>query len=260
MITVARPNSGEASHFYYPDGKPCYEVPCKSRPGQMRKTTVADARKLALLPSPTTICKLLHRQLIVDYQIEQAVLATLTAPIQQNESLDAFVERIIHTDREHEQEREAAAERGREIHEALSEAMLSAFARTRFTIRILQHIKEPVEFLLKLGRTVATEKIVVGDGYAGMLDLLLQNDTELWIIDHKSAKNIPDKPYNEHRLQVAAYAGTFGNTGDLRLHCAVCYISTTKPGEWKIYEIENWQNDFARFKLLLKYWKLTNNL
>lgn len=257
MITAARPTSGDKSHWYFQDGTPCFNVPNKSKGGE-RPATLRDAKSLNLLPSPTSITKILHREALVNWQIEQAVLATQTSPRRENEALDDFIERVLHIDREQDQERDAAALRGRAIHLALQQAIVGAWYDEQW----VDYVKPAVELLLNpIGRPVATEKIIVNlnDGYAGMTDLILENDREVWVIDHKSCKRIPDKPYNENRLQLAAYAGGLGNTGEKVIRCANLYISTTEPGKLYFSEVEDWRNDFSRFKLLVQYWRLTNN-
>ena len=51
-MTAVKPES--ASHWYDLDGQPCHEVP-RAKGDGMRPTTLADARKLHLLPSVTNV-------------------------------------------------------------------------------------------------------------------------------------------------------------------------------------------------------------
>lgn len=256
MVTVARPFSTDKSHWYFRDGKPCFTVPNKAKGGE-RPATLRDAKALGLLPSPTSITKILHREALVQWQIEQAVLACQTSPRRLDESLDAFIERVLHIDREQDQERDVAALRGREIHIALQSAILEE----AYDEAWVEYVKPAISILNQLGRAIAVEKIIVNltDGYAGMTDLILENEHELWVCDYKTCKRIPEKPYNENRLQLAAYAGGLGNTGDKIIRCANLYISTTELGKISFAEIGNWTHDFSRFKLLVQYWRLTNN-
>src|SRR5512139_1672294 len=107
MNTIARTTTPDSSHWYTTDGDPMYEVIAKST-GLPRNTTLADARKLNLLPSVTTILKILHKQALVNWLIEQAVLAAMTTPRLPGEQDDAFIERVLHTERVQDQEAEAA--------------------------------------------------------------------------------------------------------------------------------------------------------
>jgi hypothetical protein len=60
----------QASHWYTPDGQAAH------RTGD-HWTTLRDARKLGLLPSVTTIMKLLAKPSVEDWRVEQAILTTL---------------------------------------------------------------------------------------------------------------------------------------------------------------------------------------
>ena len=47
----------DSGHWYWRDGSSAHELPLKSDPSHMKKTTLADAKKLGLCPSVTTILK-----------------------------------------------------------------------------------------------------------------------------------------------------------------------------------------------------------
>src|SRR6056297_1581419 len=53
-----------AEHWYDKNGQPIFEVEMSTKPGQMRPTTLRDARKLKLLPSVTTIMQVLHKLML----------------------------------------------------------------------------------------------------------------------------------------------------------------------------------------------------
>lgn len=59
---------------------------------------------------------------------------------------------------------------------------------------------------------IAAEEMVVGDGYAGTLDLICEIAGETWLIDLKTAKGV----YSDTALQLAAYANALfiGRPGD----------------------------------------------
>lgn len=260
MITAARPSIQGPAHYYYPSGKACWDVPNKSKPGESRNTTVKDARALGLIPSPTTVLKLLHRHALVEWLVEQAVLAAVTTPIKNGELLDDYVHRVINFDRVQDEERNAAAERGKAIHKTIQCAISRPGEKDWMEGDYMLEVKSTIEALRSIGRVVATEKVIVGDGYAGMTDCILENDTEIWDVDFKSCRNIPDRPYDEQKLQVASYCGGLGNTGNKTIRGMLIYVSTTEPGKVKAVEVENWQAHYERFKLLLHFFKATHNL
>ena len=65
------------SHWYSQTGEPRYQTPIATgaRKGEMRSTTLRDARKENLLPSITTVLKAYPKAALDAWIIEQAVLA-----------------------------------------------------------------------------------------------------------------------------------------------------------------------------------------
>jgi hypothetical protein len=250
MITAARPTDYSRPHYYMRHGVPVFSVPCKSRPGENRSVTIKDCRALGLVPSPTTVCRILHRHQLVQWLIEQACLAVLTTPRNPGEELDAFVERVIQTDRVQDEERDVAAERGKRVHEAIQDS----FHFKPVDLDLLPLVNQVMQEINKLGRVVATEKVIVGAGYCGTTDCILEGN-DIWVLDFKTCRKIPDQPYDEQRLQISAYAAGVGNTGNKRIRSALVYVNWL-TNEIKVVETE-WEKDYPRFQLLLNFWKLT---
>ncbi len=112
-------------HFYeVVDGicEPRYFVPNKSKGGN-RPTTVTDARKGGYLPSPTTVLAILAKPSLLDWIIKTAVHAVVTSPDRDGENLDAKIARVLDDEKQHEEERDAAADLGTQIHDALQYAL-----------------------------------------------------------------------------------------------------------------------------------------
>src|SRR6185503_9066761 len=78
MTTAARVQSAEAAHFYTKTGEPMHFIERSDGQGT-RPTTLRDAKKLGLLPSPTSILKVLRAPQLEAWKMEQAALAVLTA-------------------------------------------------------------------------------------------------------------------------------------------------------------------------------------
>lgn len=261
--TVANVQRSESSHFYFPDGTPCYEVENKSK-GGMRPTTLRDAKKLGLLPSVTTILRVLHREGLVRWLCEQACLAVLTAPRLEGEELDAFVDRVLNQERQQEQEVDKARDLGTRIHAAIEDALTGTTTLEALylqDIEMFRWLDTPIAALRECGRLVWAEKVLVGNGYAGKADAYFEGKINL-LVDLKttSAKELPKKSYPEHRMQLAAYAMAVGNTGDTRLHTANLYISTTEPGKMSLCLNADWQQDYQAFSHLVSYYRLVNGL
>lgn len=263
--TAARPTSTGAGHWYSIDGQPAYEVAKKDKSG-MRKTTLADARKLNLIPSVTTILKILHKEALQNWLIEQSVLAVVTAPRLPGEKDDAFIERVIHTERQQDQEAGIARDKGTEIHDAIETYFLG--------ITVSEPIKPwimPAARALEIyGAVVATEKNLVGPGFAGRNDLILECAECWWLWDYKSTKKLPDPKkggaWSEHKLQLSGYAKAFhrllksAGGQDKPIRTGNVYISSLTAGEFVICEHEeDWQDTYELgFRPLVTHWQWAN--
>lgn len=255
MNTNARTFGDEAAHYYHPDGRPCYEMP-KVKGGGTRKTTVADARKLGLLPSPTTILRILAKPQLETWKVEQGCLAVLTSPRNVDEPIDAFVYRVLHVEREQDQERDAAADEGTAIHDALELSMQGL----EYDPKYRPHVEACRKVIDQSGFYRFSEKVLVGDGYAGRTDLGTEDDNYITVWDFKGCKKLPDKPWPEATMQVSAYAAALSNTGEKRVRCGIIYINRNEPGQIAWFMIDDWQAEYAKFKLLVRYWYLSNNV
>lgn len=254
--TAARIRSnGDSSHWYHADGRPCYEIQKVTGPGT-RPTTLADARKLNLLPSVTTILKVLHKQALVEWLCEQAVLAAMTSPRLPGEADDAFIERVLRKERQQDQESAKARELGTDIHNAMERLLDGGMIDPELHGWCLPAYKAIAE----RGSVLAIEKCLVGAGYAGKTDLIQETDEAIWLWDWKTAKKLPTKgAWSEHRLQLAAYAAACPwrhkpvRTGNV-------YISTLNMGQFVIAEHEPWEPVFELgFKPLVTHWQWANN-
>lgn len=253
--TAARTRSQDGSHWYTVDGNPMYEVIAKST-GQPRPTTLADARKMNLLPSVTTILKVLHKQALVDWLIEQACLAVLTTPRPAEEPLDAFVERVLHTERVQDQEATKARELGTDMHAGLE----ALFGGGQIDDELRPWIEPAYEYLRNLcPRTIGTETVVVGHGFAGKVDYIGDALTHELIVDFKTTKKPPTKgSFSEHRLQLSAYAKAHGGVTPRVIRTANLYISTVDCGKFAYFMNPPWQEDYEEgFAPLVKHWQWT---
>lgn len=257
--TAARPTTDQRAHWYWPDARPCFSVPSKGT-GEARPTTLRDARELGLLPSVTTILRVLNKPDLNNWIVEQACLAVLTSPRPAEEALDAFVKRVLHEEKHQDQERDAAADLGTRIHAAIS----AAFTKDNpIDLRLLAYTQPVLEYLSQWKAIVASEMVCVGKGYAGTIDLIAKHpyESELHdLFDFKTTRRLPEKgSYPEHRLQLAAYAQAIDANIEVA-HTYNIYISTTEPGRFKVCGNPNWITDFDQgFAPLVEHWQWANN-
>src|SRR5207245_9840998 len=113
------PTEASSGHFYSRDGLPFFQVPYADASKGMRAPTLADARKVAAIPSVTTYLQVLDKPALNTWKVEQGVNAVMTSPRGEGEELDAFIHRVIQIERVHEQESEIARDKGTAIHAAM---------------------------------------------------------------------------------------------------------------------------------------------
>ena len=244
-------------HYYTKTGEACHWVPKKDGSGN-RPTTVADCRKLDLLPSPTTVLRTLSKPALIEWLIRQAVYAFATAPdVGGGETLDAKITRVLDVERQQDQESEIAKDRGTDIHDAIE----SALKGEPYDQSLKDFVCPVVDAVMKLGRVVSTEKILVGVGCAGRTDAITEDDTFLTVCDFKTCKDLPKKePWPEAKMQAAFYAHALGNTGEKRVRTAIICISKNAPGQIAVFVNEDWQAEYRKFRLLQDFWYLSNNI
>jgi hypothetical protein len=247
------------SHFYLPDGKggatAFYETPYADPSKGMRKTTLADAKKKNALPSVTTITKVLAAPALIEWLRQTAAIAAVTTPRNPGEDLDSFVARALAVDAE--SIGDAAKQLGSDIHDAIEKALNGK----EWNGDLIHAVSPTLAVVQASGYVAATEKILVGDCYAGKTDCITENDTTITVDDFKTtgAKKLPIKSYPEHRLQLSAYAAALGNTGTKRIITRNIYISTIRPGEISVCHNPDWQQDFSIFQMVCKIWQWQNN-
>lgn len=175
MTTVARIHTSKDASWYTTSGQPLYEIPKADGKG-VRAPTLADAKKRGdLIPRVTTILRQLAKPELQDWLIEQAVLAVMTTPQLDGEATDAFIHRVLHVERIQDQESSIARDKGTEIHAALE----TYFGGKDVAPDLLPWIEPAAKVIAARGQRIASEKILVGDGYAGRTDLI-QEAPDAW--------------------------------------------------------------------------------
>jgi len=107
----------ESGHWYTRNGEPMYTV--QGAKGQQRNTTLRDARKLDLIPSVTTILNVAAKPGLEAWKQQQILLAALTLPKHEGESIDAYAERVIQDSKQQAQD---ARDLGTDIHAKVQNA------------------------------------------------------------------------------------------------------------------------------------------
>lgn len=258
--------TAESSHWYRRDGTPCYGVECKSKPGEMRNTTLADARKMGLVPSVTTIDKMVANKGLERWKQEQLLLSALTTSriMVRDNGIDRleydceFVSRIVEDATAYTKQ---AADLGTEIHAAV-EAYLSAAEYDNRHDAYVRSFRGAWEEFCEKNRVVmywCEVPFACPLGFGGRIDLDVMCDDSIWRIDLKTGKTAPGKKFSGYRSwlrQLAAYA--YGTNGaDAKV--ANIVLSTSEPGrvefiDWTEERDQGWLEFQAAFTL----WKGEN--
>lgn len=275
MTTVARTFAEKTAQFYMPNGDPLYEVPYADPSKGMRRATLADARKVGALPGVTAILRCLARPELQNWITEQAVLAVLTSPRKKDpatgefEADDVFVHRVLQVEKVQEQERDLAADLGHKLHELFTGYFRGEEVKSS---PLWPRIEPAVKAVAEIGNFVASEKVLIGEGYGGRTDLILETDALWWMWDIKTTKTLPKpdksgkvKAWDEHVLQLAAYAAALwkslkgaGMTSK-PIRTANCYVSTVETGKYVLaYNPPDWEADYRCFEHILRVWQYLN--
>jgi hypothetical protein len=198
----------ESAHYYLKTGENCHG-------------TLREARKAGAFPSVTTIINLLNKPGLINWQLQKAVLSSLTLPRLDGESDTDFAKRVVH---DMGIETSAAAEKGTAVH-ALAEQVMAKQPRPQLSDEML-----PFWLALekwrdeKITKVYNQEFVVVNeqDGYAGRCDMTAEHkDYGTVIVDFKTRgrskpvgkKTVGIIPTREGDiLQLGAYRhGTFAD-------------------------------------------------
>jgi hypothetical protein len=239
----------ESGHWYDKDGNSAYEVQAKD--GSMRGTTLRDARKLSLVPSVTTILGVIAKPGLENWKMQNTVLAAMTLPRMEGESLDAFSLRVIQDGKETGRK---AAQLGTDIHASLDKAYSGKDYDPAHEVYV-KAVQEAV--FLKYGEQdwIAEKSFAHGLGFGGKIDLASSSI----VIDFKTSSFTEDKiktlGYDEHVWQLAAYATGLCIQKPI---LANVYVSTVTPRLVFIKEYTQEESEWGWdcFSSFLNAWKI----
>jgi hypothetical protein len=242
----------ESTHWYTQEGKPQYTVIGKN--GKERNTNLRDARERNLVPSVTTIMGMAAKPGLVNWQIDQALLAALTLPKVEGESLDQFKSRAKQDAREQVSQ---SAKRGTEIH-AIIEGYYSGDLR-RPTVSEAQMLADLDVTLSQYGGGWVAEDSFCNHGYGGKIDLYGRNV----FVDFKSKDGIAGKDakklaFDENGMQLSAYA--HGMNIDDPVRISVFIDRETLEVKYYVWPEESHRRHLGMFLALKQFWYLSKNL
>lgn len=255
-ILVENKNMG-GGHWYKPDGTPLHQVPKADGKG-MRDTTLADAKKLKLLPSVTGITDIIAKPALMNWKASQVAAAAFENPPNGEESIEYFIERVVNASH---QQVAGAADLGSKVHDALEKLLMDG---PEAISEDMWPYVEPVVAWKKATRITydKIENVLVNidHGYAGRCDVLGHDSCGCpVVIDYKTRKTKPKqacKPYDTQGMQLAAYAvAHYGEDKLPQVKAFNVYISTTEVGRVEGYQHESLVPHWEAFKSACVLWR-----
>lgn len=153
-------------HWYDKGGKPAYEV--AKRDGGMRATTLADARKLGLQPSVTTVLAVIDKPQLTEWRVRQGILAALTLPRIDGEGEDAYLARIK---ADSQQQVKDAADEGTRIHNAIEDHFHGRVVPMRYERHVEAVLAKLHDLYPGVNDWISERAFSCPLGYGGKVDL-----------------------------------------------------------------------------------------
>lgn len=243
----------ESTHWYTRTGMPMYTT--KARAGHDRPVTLADARKLDLVPGVSAIINCAARPGLERWKAHQLLLAGLTLPRHEMESEEKWIARVYE---DSQAQAKAAAERGTALHMELEQWYATNTPPQNFVLEV-QAVIDAVASRYPDEKWRAEETFATAAGYGGKADLC----SDRVVIDFKTKEFTEDDDptkfaYDEHVMQGAAYLD--GILPDVEGTFANVFVSTKQAGlvyihEWSEEDIDR---GYQMFMALLEYWQVKN--
>jgi hypothetical protein len=251
MTLQTKIHSAESGHWYRLDGTPAYTIVGKN--GKERNTTLADARKLQLVPSVTSILNVAAKPQLEIWKLNQLLRAQLLNPRIEGEDQEVYAQRLIDASQQISRD---AADLGTAIHADIERLLkgerVQAHEQSAIAVQQLLHR------LTGLRDGWIAEASFASDlGYGGRIDIY---HPQGWLVDVKTKDfSNPEtiKAYDDNGMQLVAYREGIPMGLDTRL--INVFVSRTVPGlvthhEWQLGEtVRLW----SMFRSLLSYWQLS---
>jgi hypothetical protein len=247
----------DSAHWYERTGAAMHTV--LSAKGELRRTTLRDARKLSLLPSVTNILGVIAKPELMAWLQEQAVLAALTLPRKPGEGEAEFAQRVV---ADALSERDAAANFGGAFHHGAERVARTLEVDPADELAPWLNLYRDW-FQANCVRLLWTEQVLVNTelGYAGTADLLIEHQAHgLTLVDLKTqgvkAATGPST-YKSWGYQLAAYRRALGKP----VTCLNLIVNSREPhppveAAWSEAEMARcWMG----FEAALALWRVEKN-
>jgi hypothetical protein len=240
----------EAGHWYDRAGEPMYTIIGAN--GKERNTNLRDAKSLGLVPSVTTVMKMIAKPSLENWKINQVLNSVMSLEQQENESDQAFMYRCKEDSNKIGKK---AAELGTKIHAQIEKGFLGKSKTKAYkAVRKILDEKYPNE------DWIAEPSFCAEEGYGGKIDLYSRSGI---FVDFKTKDNLKGKDpkklvYDSHAMQLSAYAQGCGYDNPERVSIFVDRKDTSVVACY-VWEKETHEKHLSMFNSILTYWKLSKN-
>lgn len=264
-------------HFYNADGESRHTIIGKN--GKERTTSIADARKLGLYPSVTTVMDIQSKPALIEWLQQELLAAAIESPYHPHEYPDVSLWKK-QTLTKMRLKSKTAAERGTEIHGFLDEYFKFGSVPTgSIAVPTGINLGTMEMFYNYLPNKVFIEPAIqlIDDtfglegwvsersftnkhlGFAGCIDLY--QPIKNIIIDFKTKdkeglKGV--KQYEDHKIQLAAYQAGLEMPKNTRRFNLFISTNTTTPGQCLLTECTEFDRFNEMFYHLYRVWCLKN--
>lgn len=235
-------------HAYDRGGFPIYTL--KKKDGGIKDTTLADVKRLKLLPSVTEILKLYPSDYLQRWKFDNFTDLVL-AGHHPNEAKFLMDESLAES-----------AKAGTDGHKQMEDWSKSLFDDMDFNKPLFgTRIKETINQLCGFGwEFVSAEQCFAGNGYGGSIDLIVKNAKAYYIFDFKfKMMNGKVKPFISptYPLQLSAYLVAMQEKidpdGSYEWYAANIIVSLDDDGLWTEIVADPYTT-FQEFDALLDFW------
>lgn len=244
------------------DAEPCHEVPKADGKG-MTPTTLRQARKMALVPSVTTVLQVIPKDALTAWKVEQGILAALTLPRMEHEPLESFAHRIA---LDAEETAKRAADFGTRVHRAIDD-WLTTGEGVPESEDIAAAVKSYQDWhTSNVAEVYYLEQPFALPSYGGQIDMICKlTNGPVAVVDFKTQGAKPGKPmvaWESYPIQLRAYTDAavqlWPELIGLNIAKQLNVMISSTPGDSRVEVVEHTDHDYHRklWSACLQLWQL----
>lgn len=239
-------------HYYDIEGNSRHEV--MSAKGTLRATTIADARKLGLVPSVTTVMDVQSKPALINWIQNQLIDAAIKHPFDKRWAEQEYKNFLIAESRKVGKD---AADKGTKIHDILDNYFIKGESDKTYVPSVIKCLNNAFGSDVKW---ISEEGFAHRLGFGGRVDL--HSKTHNIIVDFKTKDKVDIdsiKAYDDHKMQLAAYQTGLKMPATTKRYNLFISTALGCEGECNLVEAKEFDKPWGMFEALLNFWKVKNN-